>query len=143
MRNHVLSKLLILILPLLVLSGCKKDEPLKTNTTFTLTLTEETKPGTFTGYFTSSGDPTTSGTFTMMVQQVGADSLHCSQTLATPDVGTITIISDCSLTNNTGDWYITEGSGSYANLEGNGSLIMSFPTNAPVIEALYGKTWRQ
>jgi hypothetical protein len=74
---------------------------------------------------------------------VGMDSLHCSQTLTVPAVGTITIISDCSMTTNTGVWYVTEGTGAYANLEGDGSLIMSAATaNSPEIEALYGKTWR-
>lgn len=75
---------------------------------------------------------------------VGTDSLHCSQTLVVPTVGTITIISDCSMNTNTGAWYISDGTGAFANLKGNGSLIMSYPTeNTPDLEALYGKTWRE
>jgi hypothetical protein len=45
---------------------------------------------------------------------------------------------------NTGAWYITTGTGAYSDLQGNGSLIMSAPTdNTPDLEALHGKTWRR
>jgi hypothetical protein len=48
------------------------------------------------------------------------------------------------MTTNTGVWYVTEGTGAYANIEGEGSLIMSPPTEtSPEVEALYGKTWRK
>ncbi len=142
MKKHLPFMLLVIAVPFLILPGCKKSER-RTDTTFTLTSTHQPAPDTLTGYFTASGDPTTSGNFTMAIQLVGTDSLHCSQTLSVPTVGAITITSDCSLTTNTGAWYITSGTGSYTNLHGNGSLIMSFPEGSPGIEALHGQTWRQ
>ena len=142
MKNQLKFLLLLLGVSFFILPGCKKDHNLKrTATTFTLTLTGETKPGTFTGYFNASGDPTISGTFTMDVAQTG-DSLHCSQTLVSSK-GSTTIISDCSLVTNTGAWYITTGTDAYSNLRGEGDLLMSFPENSLGIEALSGYTWRQ
>jgi hypothetical protein len=141
MKRKVRSTLLLLAVSLLVLWGCKKEDR-TTDTTFTLVSTESPAPDTQAGYFTASGDPTTSGTFVMTIQLVGTDSLHCSQVLTVKSVGSITIISDCSLTTNTGTWFITTGNGAYANLHGNGSLIMSFPENGSTVEALQGKTWR-
>ena len=142
MKIQLKFLLLLLGVSFFILPGCKKDHNLKrTATTFTLTLTGETKPGTFTGYFNASGDPTISGTFTMDVAQTG-DSLHCSQTLVSSK-GSTTIISDCSLVTNTRAWYITTGTDAYSNLRGEGDLIMSFPENSPEIEALSGYTWRQ
>ena len=139
------SKILLLLVGVsfFLFSGCKKEHiQHRTSTTFTLTLTDQPKPGTYTGYFTAAGDPTVSGTFTMDVEQTG-DFLHCSQTLVVPGKGSTTIISDCSLVTNLGKWYITTGTGAYSNLRGEGSLIMAFPANSPEIEALYGYTWRQ
>ena len=137
-----LKFLLLMGVSFFILAGCKKDHtPKRTATTFTLTATGETKPGTLTGYFVASGDPTVSGTFTMDVAQTG-DSLHCSQTLVSSK-GSTTIISDCSLVTMTGAWYITTGTGAYSNLRGEGDLLMSFPANSPAIEALSGYTWRQ
>lgn len=147
MKKQLLSLALLLALPMLLFVGCRKDDQIVyTNTSFLLTITEYTDE-TLTdnvGYFTSHGDPTTGGTFVMEVDVVGTDSLHCSQVLTVPNVGTITIISDCSMTTLTGTWYITEGTGAYANLRGDGSLIMNPPseTSPQEIEALHGKTWR-
>ena len=141
MKNK-LRLLVLLAVSFLLIAGCKKDHiQHRTSTTFTLTLTDQPKPGTYTGYFTAAGDPTVSGTFTMDVVQEG-DSLHCSQTLVVPEKGSTTIISDCSLVTMTGSWYIIKGTGKYSNLWGEGRLLMSFPVNSPEIEALYGYTWR-
>jgi hypothetical protein len=144
MKKQVQFMLLLLCISLLI-TGCNKhDIPVKTDTTFTLSITDNPEGLIFTGYFTSSGDPTTAGTFTMNVELVGKDSLHCSQTLVVPTEGSITIISDCSTTTNTGVWYIIAGTGTYANLKGDGDLLMSPPTeNTPDLEAMYGQTWRQ
>lgn len=145
MKKQVCSMLMLFTVAVALLPGCKKETRKFTDTTFTLTIKEYVNDVTNTGYFTSTGDPATAGNYSMDAFFVGADSLHCSQTLVVHTVGTITIISDCSLTTNTGTWYITEGTGAYANLKGDGSLIMSFPTKtAPSeIEAMYGKTWRE
>jgi hypothetical protein len=145
MKQQLQSWLLLLVLFAFLLAGCRKDDFIVyTDTSFILTVTEYLNQTDNVGYFTATGDPTTAGTYEMDVDLVGTDSLHCSQVLTTPAVGSITIISDCSLTTMTGAWYITEGTGAYANLRGNGSLVMSFPTEiAPEeIEALYGRTWR-
>lgn len=145
MKKHLLSWFLLLTITLLF-AGCRKDDHIiYTDTSFILTVTEYIAELDNVGYFTSTGDPTAAGTYAMEIDLVGTDSLHCSQVLTVENKGTITIISDCSMTTKTGKWYITEGTGTYANLKGNGSLIMSFPTEiAPEeIEALYGKTWRE
>lgn len=121
--------------------GCRKSPlPLKTATTFTLNSTGVIEGGE-SGYFFATGDPTVSGTYEMLFEVVG-DSLHCDQTLFTTE-GTIVIHSDCSLLNNTGLWFVTDGTGTYWNLEGEGSLIMEFPKNSPGIEAMSGYTWRR
>jgi hypothetical protein len=137
------SKLLLLIMAGVLLSflGCNKH-PLsgKTPTTFTLNSTGIIEGGE-SGYFFANGDPTVSGTYEMLFEVVD-DSLHCSQTLFTT-TGTIVIQSDCSLVTNTGDWFITDGTGTYWNLEGEGTLIMEFPKDAPGIEAMSGFTWRR
>ncbi|HYH13737.1 MAG TPA: hypothetical protein VD794_00860 [Flavisolibacter sp.] len=146
MKQQLQAWLLVLTIAAFVVSGCRKDDHIiYTDTSFILTVTEYISETDNVGYFTSTGDPTTAGTYVMEVDLVGTDSLHCSQVLTVQNVGTITILSDCSLTTMAGTWYITEGTGAYANLKGNGSLIMSFPTElAPEeIEALYGKTWRK
>ena len=145
MEKRVRSWLLLAALPISLFMGCTKEDILKkTDTTFTLTIKDYPTELSAIGFFTSTGDPSTAGTFTMDFELVGMDSLHCSQTLTVATVGTITIISDCSMTTNTGTWYVTEGTGAYANLQGNGSLIMSPPTEtSPEVEALYGKTWRE
>lgn len=142
MRNNVKFLLLLFGVSFLIVSGCKKEHiQRRTSTTFTLTLVKQPKPGTWNGYFVASGDPTVSGTFTMNVHRAG-DSIHCSQTLVVPEKGSTTIKSDCSLVTMTGKWYITNGTGAYWNLRGEGSNIMSFPANSPAIDAFYGYTWR-
>ena|SRR2546421_2638380 len=143
MKKQVQSMLLLIGASLFILIGCKKEQIKYTYTTFTRTTTQTIKPGVVIGYFTSSGDPTTAGTWIMYVTPVGSDSLHCSQTLDVPSEGTITVLTFCSLANNTGAWRVLKGTGAYSNLHGNGSLVMSFPKSGPSIEIWNGKTWRQ
>lgn len=145
MQKQVFYLLGLLVLSFTFFTGCQKEDiRKKTDTTFTLTFKDYPTELSGTGFFTSTGDPSAAGMFTMDFQLVGMDSLHCSQTLTVPTVGSVTIISDCSMTTNTGVWYVTEGTGAYANLAGEGSLIMSPPTEtSPEVEALYGKTWRK
>lgn len=134
---------LLPVVLLLVLLACKKTVR-ETSTTFTLEGNAANKAGdTLTGFFTASGDPTTSGNFIMGITQVG-DSLHCNQVLDVTGAGTITIHSDCSNSASTGAWYIVTGTGKYANLRGKGLLTMPYPPGNPYgIEALQGKTWRE
>src|SRR3954453_22185596 len=112
MKKQLLAMLSLFAVSFLILWGCKKENCfVTTDTTFTMTSTERKAPGTFSGYFTSSGDPTTSGNSLMTVQPVGTDSFHCTNEYDVPSRGTITILSDCSMTTNTGRWYVISGSG--------------------------------
>jgi hypothetical protein len=111
-------------------------------TTFTLVFTSSPKDLSFEGYFTASGGVTTSGTCTMDVTPVSEDSIHCTQTLYVPDEGTITILSKCSFSHNTGAWYIDETTGKYSDLNGEGTLTMSSTKDGPV-ELMKGFTWRE
>ncbi len=84
MKNQIQSMLVLIVASLITFTACKKDQhPAFTNTSFILTTTEKVGPGSYIGYFTSSGDPTTSGTWTMQSAHVPGDSIHfhCSQTV--------------------------------------------------------------
>ncbi len=143
MKKQLQLLLLLLSVSYVFLVGCKKEDMQQRRTTaFTLIFTEEPKPLSFMGFFASSGGVTANGTCTMDVTPVTPqDSIHCTQTLTVPDEGTITILSQCSLVNNTGAWQISETTGSYTNLHGSGTLTMSATGNGPV-ELMKGQTWR-
>ena len=142
MKKHLQFLLLLLGESFIALWSCKKDHGAQPKaTTFTLEFNTQ-KAFHFTGFFTASGGVTTSGNCTMDVTPVGTDSIHCTQTLEVPSEGTITILSQCSLPNNTGAWHVSSGTGIYANLQGEGTLVMSTGATGP-IEALHGTTWRQ
>jgi hypothetical protein len=143
MKKQVQFMLLLMGVSICLLWSCKKDDsPHLTQTTFKMTFTERKAPGIFGGYFDAKGDPTTIGTVTMSVTPVGMDSFHCSQTFVVPTSGTFTILSDCSMSTNTGAWYVVNGTAAYANLEGKGSLVMT-TSKAGNVEVLYGNTWRR
>ena len=87
-----------------------------------------------TGTFTSSGALTISGTSTMDVgPNTNGVRAHCVVTLTAPN-GTITIHQQCEFSTNPpkGRWEIVAGTGAYANLKGNGSLLM--PPNTEAME---------
>jgi hypothetical protein len=142
-----MKKQLSFLLPLLALTsvilwGCKKDNaPRLTQTEIDHTYTVQKAPGVLEGTFVAKGDPSTSGSVVMHVTTVGTDSFHCTQAY-TQARGTFTIISDCSNLNNTGAWYVASGTDAYANLEGNGSLVMT-TSKAGFKEVFYGNTWRR
>ena len=139
--------LLLMGVALIIFTGFKnadvrRTQNLKANSnsspvTFTGIYTDGALP-TVTGTFTASGAVQTSGTSTMTVHRF-ANVAHCSQTLVAPD-GTITILSNCQFSTMTGSWRIVSGTGNYANLHGNGRLVMTFPPGVIVIEAFSGKT---
>ena len=84
--------------------------------------------GTFpnvTGTFTASGGLSTSGNCTMDISVQGYTA-HCVVVLQPSSGGTITIHQQCQFATNpaTGRWEIVSGTGTYANLKGNGSLLM-------------------
>ena len=78
------------------------------------------------GTFTTSGALTISGDATMHVG-FNADGVraHCVVILTAPD-GTIIIHQECQFATSPpkGRWEIVSGTGAYANLRGNGSLLM-------------------
>lgn len=79
-----------------------------------------------TGTFVATGALNISGKVTMHVEANGMTD-HCVVTL-TPDdgSGTITIHQQCQFATNPikGRWQIVSGTGDYADLKGNGSLLM-------------------
>src|SRR6059058_3071921 len=84
------------------------------------------------GTFTTTGALTISGSSTMDVgpNQNGTRA-HCVVVLTASD-GTITIHQECEFATNPpkGQWQIVSGTGAYANLKGNGSLLMPPNTEA-------------
>ena len=89
--------------------------------------------------FTTSGAFVTSGTRLMTVRLSGkseATAIHCTNTFVTSDgTGTFTILSNCQFTTSTGTWRVISGTGNYANLQGNGTLVM---VNGGAIETMVG-----
>jgi len=122
--------------------GCKKQDHEKT-IKIVVTHTTFVQPIVLTGTFVATGDLTISGMSLMDVHPEG-DSAHCTQTMTTKD-GSFTMHQDCSTMNMTGAWYITSGTGRYANLKGKGTLSMMMPPNVPNgilgIDTLTGEVW--
>jgi hypothetical protein len=63
-----------------------------------------------------------SGTYTMNPVVQTGHAFHCTNNLTTSQ-GTITALTNC-YDNSTGTWRIISGTGAYANLSGNGTLVM-------------------
>ncbi len=99
--------------------------PKPTPATITATFDFSTYPDVA-GTFTTSGALTISGDATMHVDS-NADGIraHCVVTLIAPN-GTIIIHQECQFATSPpkGRWEIVSGTGAYANLRGNGSLLM-------------------
>ena len=81
------------------------------------------------GTFESSGAIETSGVESQ-VFRINGLTLHCLHTLTAVE-GTIVIRSQCNLVTNVGQWRIVSGTGAYAGLKGNGSLLMVFNPDDP------------
>lgn len=92
--------------------------------TITFNYTGRSTAG-FTGSFTVAGVPAIEGTALMAVKVVGME-FHCTNTLELPG-GTITILSVCQMDTPTGIWYVEKGTGLYEKLQGEGTLIMTYP----------------
>ena len=99
--------------------------PRPTPATITATFDFSTFPDVA-GTFTTSGALTISGAATMHVG-FNADGIraHCVVTLIAPD-GIIIIHQECQFATSPpkGRWEIVSGTGAYANLRGNGPLLM-------------------
>ena len=81
------------------------------------------------GTLESSGAIATSGDESQVFRVAGL-SLHCVHTLTAAE-GTIVIHSQCNLLTNVGQWRVVSGTGAYAGLKGNGSLLMVFNPDDP------------
>jgi hypothetical protein len=93
------------------------------------------------GTVTATGALEFTGTNYMVVRSSGksrAGAIHCTNSVVTPE-GTFTILMDCQFTTSTGQWRITNGTGAYTNLKGNGSLVMYFNEEGQDVEDLHGK----
>lgn len=92
------------------------------NTT-TLTATGVPPHVVKTGSYVASPELGTSGTYIMDIKYFGM-AIHCTTTF-TPDGGDeFTTFSECQMTTLTGQWRVLSGTGVYANLSGNGSIVM-------------------
>ena len=124
----------------ILLTGFKKDNLVSSSkarntkaspVTITAVFNFSTFPDVL-GTFTASGALNISGSAEMVVgfnnNQVRA---HCVVILTAPN-GTITIHQECVFATNPprGRWEIVSGTGAYANLKGNGSLLMPPDTEA-------------
>jgi len=93
-----------------------------------------------TGTYVTSGALNLSGYTTMDINPIVPGKVsHCVVVLYAKD-GTITIHQSCEFSTNPakGQWKIVSGTGAYANLKGNGSLLM--PPNQ---EAMTGYIYNQ
>jgi hypothetical protein len=90
------------------------------------------------GQLTATGALEASGTNFMVVRPSGkSTAIHCINSVVTPQ-GSFTILMDCQFITTTGQWRITNGTGAYKNLRGNGSLTMYFNEQGQDVEELDG-----
>lgn len=130
MKKQLHLTLLLVGLSFIIFTGCKKDHGLPTTIVLT-SLASTPEPYTETGTFLATGGLSTSGTFVMVIEFVGTDSLHCTVTNTAPE-GTFNTILNCSLITNEGKWFVASGDGAYKFLQGRGSLLMRFPPDPNV-----------
>ena len=140
MQKQFKLMLLFTLGSFILLTGFKKDNLVSSSkarntkaspVTITAVFNFSTFPDVL-GTFTASGALNISGSAEMVVgfnnNQVRA---HCVVILTAPN-GTITIHQECVFATNPprGRWEIVSGTGAYANLKGNGSLLMPPDTEA-------------
>jgi hypothetical protein len=77
---------------------------------------------TYVGTVQAEGAINKSGTYVMPTQVLGM-ALHCELIITFPD-GTLTIRMNCNMRTSNGRWKILEGTGVYADMKGQGSLVM-------------------
>jgi len=125
-QNKLLSALIVLCTIALFTTSWKPiPTPKKQWVSITGTYDFSTFPNT-TGTYVTSGALNLSGYTTMYVgSRAKGNVAHCVVVLYAPD-GTITIHQQCEFSTNPpkGQWRIVSGTGAYANLKGNGSLLM-------------------
>jgi hypothetical protein len=87
------------------------------------TTTTGGNPNVRTGTFIASPELGTSGTYVMNIQYFG-QAFHCTTTFSPTGGDEFTLFSECQKTLFTGQWQAASGTGIYANLRGNGSIVM-------------------
>jgi len=102
-----------------------------TPVTITMAITGGSFP-TFTGPITTTENLIPPGQGSMLVNSFGG-VFHCTITLVTFE-GTLTIRQECNKATFMGQWQIAEGTGAYANLRGNGKVMM--PRGFEVLEGV-------
>jgi len=116
---------------LIIFMGCKKSDGLVSPSAQSAggdkALQANSKPTAVTfiltkGSLTITGAIEASGTYTMIPVVQTGHAFHCTNNLVTPQ-GTITALTNC-YDNSIGTWRIVSGTGAYANLQGNGTLVM-------------------
>ena len=142
MQKQLKLVLLFTAASFILLTGFKRDNLVSSSkasppgpVTITAVFDFSTFPDVL-GTFTASGALNISGSAEMVIgfnnNQVRA---HCVVVLTTPN-GTITIHQECVFATNPprGRWEVVTGTGAYANLRGNGSLLM--PPNTEAMEGV-------
>ena len=150
------AMLLLIVVSAIIFQGCRKSDGLVLSSaqsavqsdakfesvTITMTFTSQDENGVWLGTFITTGSEKLppSGTCTMAAKGNGnSGTIHCDNILTAPG-GTITIQSRCEFATDPskGQWNIKSGTGDYADLKGNGSLLMPEAEEGP-IEVLTGK----
>jgi hypothetical protein len=137
MKMELKSILLLMGVSLIIFTGFKNPDvrgpqALQVNTKPTavaITVISDFSTPDVSGTFATGGALTISGTSTMdIVFNANGTSAHSVITLYAPG-GTITIHQECNFAHfpPKGQWQIVSGTGPYADLKGNGSLLM--PSN--------------
>jgi hypothetical protein len=140
MQKQLKLMLLFTVASFIIFTGFKKDDSVSSTkrphpgpVTINAVFDFSTFPDVL-GTFTASGALNVSGSAEMLVglNNNGIRG-HCIVTLTAPN-GTITIHQECQFGSNPpkGRWEIVSGTGAYANLKGNGSLLM--PPNTEAME---------
>jgi hypothetical protein len=131
-QNKLFSAAILLCMIALFTVGWKSSPPA---TPKPVTITAVFTGGVFpnlTGTFTTTGALTVSGTVAMAIGlNSNGERAHCVLELTATD-GTITIHQECVNHLLQGRWEIVSGTGTYANLRGNGPLTMPPGTEAMI-----------
>ena len=141
MQKQLKLMLLFTVASFIFLTGFKSDHPASSKANNTkagaVTITAVFNFSTFPdvlGTFTTGGALNIRGSAEMVIGfNNNQRRAHCIVTLTASD-GTITIHQECEFSTNPpkGRWEIVNGTGAYANLKGNGSLLM--PPNTEAME---------
>jgi len=142
MQKQLKLVLLFTVASFILFTGFKRDNPVSSSVNSIAKRTAVTITGVYdfstfpnvSGTFTTTGALTISGRTTMDIDEIVPGSIfHCVVTLFASN-GTITIHQECEFATSPakGQWQIVSGTGAYANLRGNGSLLM--PPNTEAME---------